>query len=393
MGLKEKISKVKCRTVLSMLVFWGQIQNYMMRSSMSLIVLAMVKTEDKVATGNTAVYEEACVRENIIGANTTSIGNAEPVEGKVEWDETMIPLVLSSFFWGYMSTQIIGGRLAELFGFKKVYGFGLFIPGLLMLLHPVAARIDVKLFLALRALVGVFEAVTWPAMHAATARWVPADQRSSWVAQTYFGSTFGNIITLPMCGLIISSFGWEACFYTISAITLTWSLVWYLLAFDQPEDHPRISAEELEELSDIPVSVSRPPAPWLDILKSGPMWGTLLTDCANAFGISIFLGYGPVFMKYMLGLDIKTNGLLSGLPMLARYIGGVIIARFADWLITSGRITRLNGRRIFNSLSQVAPAVTIVCLGYAGCNVTAAVSFMVSTLVLHADFLMLFFRL
>ena len=72
---------------------------------MSLIVLAMVKTEDKVAKGNTAVYEEACVRESVIGVNTTSTGNAESVAGKVEWDESMIPLVLSSFFWGYMSTQ------------------------------------------------------------------------------------------------------------------------------------------------------------------------------------------------------------------------------------------------------------------------------------------------
>jgi MFS family permease len=318
MGLKEKIAKVKCRTVLSMLVFWGQIQNYMMRSSMSLIVLAMVKTEDKVAKGNTAVYEEACVRESIIGVNRTSIGNAEPVEGKVEWDESMIPLVLSSFFWGYMSTQIIGGRLAEMFGFKKVYGFGLFIPGVLMLLHPVAARIDVRLFLALRALVGVFEAVTWPAMHAATARWVPADQRSSWVAQTYFGSTFGNIITLPMCGIVISSFGWEACFYIISAITLTWSLVWYLLAFDQPKDHPRISQEELEELSDIPVSVSRPPVPWLDILKSGPMWGTLLTDCANTN-----------FAGTLLGITNTASG--GGMSTIARLVCGAITSNNNTW--------------------------------------------------------------
>ena len=35
--------RIKCRNVLSFLVFWGQIQNYMMRVSISLIVLAMVK--------------------------------------------------------------------------------------------------------------------------------------------------------------------------------------------------------------------------------------------------------------------------------------------------------------------------------------------------------------
>ena len=87
---------------------------------------------------------------------------------------------------------------------------------------------------------------------------------------------------------------------------------------------------------------------------------------------------GPVYLKYMQGLDIKTNGLLSGLPMLSRYIGGVAIARFSDWLITSDHISRLNARRVFNTISQVGPAVAIVLLGYAGCNVTAAITFMVS---------------
>ena len=386
MGLVEKLSRIKCRNVLSLLVFWGQIQNYMMRTSMSLIVLAMVKTETKADKGDAQVFTETCVQERMNDTKEITTKDDEPVEGKLEWDESMIPLVLSSFFWGYLTTQIIGGRLAEVYGIKKVYGFGLFIPALLFLLHPVGAKVDARLFLALRVLVGVFEGVTWPAMHALTARWVPAKERSSWVSQTYFGSTFGSIITLPMCGFILASYGWEACFYVISCISLTWSLVWYLLAHDWPQDHPRISPEELEELSGTEVSVTHPPVPWLDILKSGPVWGTLITDCANTFGISIFLGYGPVYLKYMLGLDIKTNGLLSALPMVARYVGGVVIARLSDWLITSGRISRLNARRVFNSISQVCPAITIVCLGYAGCNVALAIFFMVSILHLNRAF-------
>ena len=46
--------------------------------------------------------------------------------------------------WGYITTQLIGGRLSEMVGFKIVYGLGLSIPGLLMLIHPIAAQTDVK---------------------------------------------------------------------------------------------------------------------------------------------------------------------------------------------------------------------------------------------------------
>ena len=48
------------------------------------------------------------------------------------------------YSWGYITTQLIGGRLAEVYGFKIVYGLGISIPGLLMLLHPIAAQTDVK---------------------------------------------------------------------------------------------------------------------------------------------------------------------------------------------------------------------------------------------------------
>ena len=39
---------------------------------------------------------------------------------RMDWDSQFKGLVLSAFTYGYMSTQIIGGRLAEVYGVKKV---------------------------------------------------------------------------------------------------------------------------------------------------------------------------------------------------------------------------------------------------------------------------------
>ena len=97
----------------------------------------MVKTEKGQNSKDSP--NAACVWETNSLANA-SIASQEKVKGDVEWDEDMIPLVLSSFSWGYLTSQIIGGRLAEIFGFKKIYGFGIFIPGLLFLLHPVVKK-------------------------------------------------------------------------------------------------------------------------------------------------------------------------------------------------------------------------------------------------------------
>ena len=62
----------------------------------------------------------------------------------------------------------------------------------------------------------------------------------------------------------------------------------------------------------------------------------------------------------MLGVDIKTNGIVSGLPMLSRYLGGIFHSLIADWLQKRNALTVVWIRRIFNSVSQFAPAVAML---------------------------------
>jgi len=67
-----------------------------------------------------------------MSGNATRGGDEE--EGELDWDNVQVGFVFSSFSWGYMTTQvnlfhefcedvssqILGGRFAELYGFKKV---------------------------------------------------------------------------------------------------------------------------------------------------------------------------------------------------------------------------------------------------------------------------------
>jgi len=205
-----KMKKPLCRTQLSALVFLGQVQNYMVRTSLSLIILAMVQNPTK-KKGIEGGVGSRCYQVADIGNVTDSGGGGSEEEGELDWDNVQVGFVFSSFSWGYMTTQIIGGRLAELYGFKKIYGVGTFLPGLLMFFHPVAARSDVRLFIFLRALMGVACGGTWPAMHVLTARWVPPAARSSFISQTYMGGMIGIVLSFPLCAFIITHFGHLGC--------------------------------------------------------------------------------------------------------------------------------------------------------------------------------------
>jgi len=362
----------------------------MVRVSLSLIIVEMVREPSSPQKDNstTTLVDSSC---HVVTSNATrselkvddSMKNYD--DDKLDWDATTVSLALAAFSWGYMSSQIIGGRLSELFGFKIVYGLGILIPGILMLFHPVAARADAKIFLVLRTLMGVCQGVTWPSMHTITARWVPRVERSSFIAQSYFGSTFGLIITFPMCGLIIDSYGWAVCYYVIFGITAVWSVFWFTLVYTTPSQHPRITKEERDLLSKLQVSEKALPVPWKRIVSSPPVWGTLITDCCNSWGLNTIAKYGPAYLKYMLGVDIKTNGVISGLPMIFRYIGGVIFARMSDYLQRTGRLSTLTTRRIFNTVSQVIPAVLMAILVYTGCSVTGVTIVMVTMMFFNGS--------
>ena len=66
----------------------------------------------------------------------------------------------------------------------------------------------------------------------------------------------------------------------------------------------------------------------------------------------------------MLGVDIKANGVLSGLPMLSRYFGGLFHAAIADFLLARRNWSVVWIRRIFNSICMVGPAITMLILAY-----------------------------
>lgn len=59
------------------------------------------------------------------------------------------------------------------------------------------------------------------------------------------GFSFGIGLTYVICGFIIANYGWQFVFYTTGSVGLVWCVAWYLLAYDTPASHPRISQQEL----------------------------------------------------------------------------------------------------------------------------------------------------
>jgi len=349
--------------------FLGFANVYAMRVNLSVAMVAMVNntSPDK----NHSAVTGQCPAQ--ISQNGTS-----SKEGEFSWSEAEQGWILGSFFYGYVLTQIPGGRIAELYGGKKVYGIGVLVTAVLTLVTPWAARTHLYLLVAVRVLEGLGEGVTFPAMHAILAQWTPPVERSKMGSRVYSGAQFGTVISLPVSGILCDKLGWEWVFYVFGCVGIVWFIFWCLIVHDRPSSHPRISSHERAYIeTSLRVDASRPkPAavPWKAILTSVPVWGLAAAHVAQNWGFYTLLTELPTYMKNILQFDIKENAVVSAFPYLMMWLVAVGWSNVADALIEHSIFSVTTTRKISNSLSAYIPAVLLVLVGFTGCWVPATLT-------------------
>lgn len=292
------------------------------------------------------------------------------------WDEATQGIVLGSFFYGYVLTQIPGGRMAEILGGKYIYGFGVLITAIFTLLTPIAAYWSFPALVLVRILEGMGEGVTFPAMHAMLARWVPPLERSKYGAFIYAGVNFGTVISLPLSGWLCSldyMGGWPLAFYIFGVLGIVWFVFWMWLVYDTPHSHPRCSQEErmyieratqriddeLEQTDSIP---------WISMLTSVPLWAILITQCGQAWAFYTQLTELPTYMENILHMNIQQNSVLSALPYLTSWIFAICCSIFADWLLAKEYISQKTSYKLWNSVASIIPSLGLLGVAYAGCD-------------------------
>ncbi|KAK9504813.1 hypothetical protein O3M35_008996 [Rhynocoris fuscipes] len=337
--------------------------NYMLRVNMTIAIVAMVQDNVTIAT------------------------NPEVSSTKFLWDTYKKNQIHGSFFWGYVLTELPGGRLAEVIGPKKVFGYSILIASLVTLFTPVTAYLgDYIGVMMLRIIVGFMLGVTFPAMQPIASKWIPPKDRTKFVSNM-MASSLGAALTLPISGLLIDYLNWESVFYVTGVLGLIWTLCWYLFMFDSPSQHPRISKTEREYLEgSIGAESTNRKAhkvPWAKLLTSKPVWAIVITHGASVFCYFTFVNQLPTYMKYVLGLDIKKNGLLSSFPYIGKYVMALITSFIADYVRGTGKLSTTAIRKIFTTFAVGVPGFLMIAQVYLGYSTAWTVTIFTLALTLN----------
>ncbi|XP_020610537.1 sialin-like isoform X1 [Orbicella faveolata] len=361
-----------CRYALAILACAGFCVVYLLRVNLSVALVAMVNST--YANAKASAHDPECQRN-------TSKSSVEK-DGEFNWDQKTQGLILGSFFYGYVITQVPGGWLAARVGAKYLFGFGVLCTSILTMFTPAAAHHSVGMLLLVRTLEGLGEGVTFPAMHAMWSGWAPPLERSKLCTLSYSGSRIGTVIGLPIAGLLSASGlwgGWPSVFYTFGAVGVAWSIIWMMFTHDKPANHPRISLKEKEYiLSSIGSAQDKKTrkyaTPWFEIWTSPAVWAIIVAHFCNNWGFYTFLTCLPSYFKEVLNFTISKNGFVSAIPFLLSYIIAVGGGQVADKLRYSHILTTGEVRKVFATGGYLIPACLMVATSYVGCdNTTLAV--------------------
>ncbi|KAK9870669.1 hypothetical protein WA026_008229 [Henosepilachna vigintioctopunctata] len=283
-----------------------------------------------------------------------------------DWNSKMQGYVLSSFFYGYITTQLLGGWLASRIGGKTLFGVGVGATAMMTVITPFVAKMNIYLLIALRTLEGIFEGVTYPAMHAVWSQWAPPLERSRLSTIAMSGAYAGTVISMLVCALLAEWFGWQSIFYVFGVVGLIWFAVWQFVVSEKPREDMKISKEELKYITTCLGSAENEviDRPWKSILTSVPVWAIVAANFTENWGFYTFLTQLPKYMKDILNFDLAKTGIMTALPYLAMTIMLPLSGQLADRLLLKNLLTATQVRKLFTCGAFLAQAVFVLCASY-----------------------------
>ncbi|XP_077285026.1 putative inorganic phosphate cotransporter isoform X2 [Arctopsyche grandis] len=368
-GWRKTVSKfflIPQRWVFAIMGFLAVGNAYTMRVTLNLAITVM-SPKDINKTIESMCENKDCTEEFIQAYRDDTF----------DWDETTQGFILSAFFYGYVITHLPGGIIAEKFGGKYSLGLGILSTAVLTLLTPVVARSGGSgALIALRALEGLGEGTTFPALNALLAQWAPLEERGRIGSLVFGGAQIGNIAGTLFSGILLQNGNWASVFYLFGGLGILWFILWVLLCYSDPMSHPFISDEEkkyLEEAlggqrsKDVDI-------PWIAILTCVPLWALVCAQVGHDWGYFTMVTDLPKYMTDVLGFDVLKTGVMATLPYIVMWITSITFGIICDYCIKHEHLSVTNARKIFTTIASIGPGVCIIGASYVGDNEAGVVA-------------------
>ncbi|XP_077994605.1 vesicular glutamate transporter 2-like [Glandiceps talaboti] len=286
-----------------------------------------------------------------------------------DWSPEIVGLMHGSFFWGYIITQIPGGYLASRFPANRLFGVAICITSFLNLLIPTSCKVHWGMVIAVRIVQGLVEGVTYPAAHGMWSHWAPPMERSRLVTLSFSGSYAGAVVGLPLSGFLTDFAGWPSVFYVYGVLGIIWSIFWFFIIHEKPDNHPTITEEERiyikESIGETSTIIPKGhKTPWKSFFTSLPVYAIIIANICRSWTFYLLLTSSPSYFEEVYGYELSAVGVISALPHLVMTIIVPLGGQLADFLRRRQILTTTIVRKAFNCGGFGMEAIFLLIVGY-----------------------------
>lgn len=358
-----------------------------------------------------------------------------PMSKEFGWDPVIEGAIFSCFFYGYLSTQILGGYISDKFGGKYVFATAALGWSVFTLITPFAARWHFGALIASRVLLGVAEGVSYPSINSLLGKWLPIGERARATSAvnsfSYAGAILALLVSAPMAAS--PTIGWPWVFYTFGAIGLVWLVPWMIFvrssppsplpadslvtsraprqgpefqtippdpqligspnAEDQHEANEKAYAQSCSPQEQVEAQLGNPvegtsnnsgvkqrPVPWKKILTNSYTWAIIANQYCTCWGFFVLLQWMPTFYRQQFGVDLKDLGMISIVPYCVQFSVGLMVGFVADWLVFKCKVPLVYIRKGSQVVAMLGASLFMLLAGFAATNITQGVIFITCAL-------------
>ncbi len=263
----------------------------------------------------------------------------EDITRDLNFDLTEFGWVMAMFTLGYALFQTPSGKLADSRGPRTIITTIVALWSVLTALT--GAAWNFVSMMIIRFLFGAGEAGAFPSLAKVVFNWFPVRERGIIQGINFSGSRLGAAFALPLVAWMLTRMGWRWTFVIFGCFGLLFSILWYLLFRNKPEQSKAISAEEKEYILSTrqqPSSSKKASLPFGRIISSRNMWMNMVQYICSNFTFYFTLTWMYPYLKERFALGGIEAGFYAMVPLVGGALGNWFSGILVDAIYRRGKL-------------------------------------------------------
>lgn len=249
---------------------------------------------------------------------------APDLQRTIGWNEIEYGYIVTAFQGAYAAGFLLAGRLMDRFGSRIGYTVAIVFWSIAAMAHALAKTPFG--FAVARIGLGLGEGGNFPVAIKTVAEWFPKQERAFATGIFNSGTNVGAIVAPLIVPWIALTWGWQWAFIVTGAVGFVWVVFW-LLMYDVPHRHPRVTPAELAYIGRDP-DEDHVRVPWGALVMHRQTWAFALAKFMTDPIWWFYLYWIPKFLHDTYGLTLSG----FGPPLVTIYLVADVGSVGGGWL-------------------------------------------------------------